>query len=94
VLAVGFFICTESRLSERVYILRASGFQLLINATTGHVGESKQFSVRKNGAGDEDRTGAVQTEPPRRHTADQLDQLKTNRDWKTEFVHLVIGTGY
>jgi hypothetical protein len=39
--------CTQTRLSEGVYILRASRFPVVIDVTTGDVSESKQFSVRK-----------------------------------------------
>ncbi len=34
--------------------------QLLIDGTTGHVGESKRFGVRKSEVGDEDLTGDLQ----------------------------------
>jgi hypothetical protein len=38
-------LCSESRLSEGIYILLAPRVQLLIEPTTGHEGESKRFSV-------------------------------------------------
>jgi len=61
----------------------------LIDATTGHVGESKRFGVRKNGSYDEDRTRGVELGTPQRDAADRRTQLRTNLDWKTEFVDLV-----
>jgi hypothetical protein len=60
------------------------GFQLLIDATTGHVGESKRFSVRKNGADDGNRTPKLQLGMP--NAVNRLDELRTNRDGSIEFV--------